>query len=382
MPIGLTLPRFASVSPRHIRPQIHRRPSQFAVDLFLGIWPRPQNIAILSPQKFIRTGMNSSTSIFRNLSPDEFEQHALALFRHQSAHCAPYRNYLQHLGCAPAQVRTLAQIPFLPIELFKSHTVLCDGLSVETIFTSSGTTGTQTSRHHVSDLALYEASFVAGFEKFYGKITDYTILALLPAYLERDGSSLVYMAQRLIQLSGKADSGFYLHNLEQLAQKLQQLIAQEQKIILIGVSFALLDMAERQPMPLAHTIVMETGGMKGRRRELTRHELHSALCHAFELSAIHSEYGMTELLSQAYSLGNMRYHCPPWMQVRIRDTYDPFAELPVGRSGGINIIDLANRHSCAFIETKDLGRIHPDGSFEVLGRFDHSDIRGCNLLVN
>lgn len=252
---------------------------------------------------------------------------------------------------------------------------------MQIIFTSSGTTGAKTSQHVVTDISLYEKSFLKAFEHFYGPVSHYCILALLPAYLEREGSSLVYMVDSLITKSRHSNSGFYLNNLDDLKKQLMLLQKKGQKTLLIGVSFALLDLAETMRFPLKNTIVMETGGMKGRRREMIRSELHQILKNAFGVEQIHSEYGMTELLSQGYSKGHGIFNCPPWMKVLIRDTEDPLSIQKSGKNGGINIIDLANLNSCPFIATQDLGKVHPNGSFEVLGRFDHSDIRGCNLMV-
>ncbi|MFN3874973.1 MAG: acyl transferase, partial [Flavobacteriales bacterium] len=249
-------------------------------------------------------------------------------------------------------------------------------------FTSSGTTASATSRHHVPWPDLYERSFLTSFQAAYGPPSRWRILALLPSYLERQGSSLVYMAERLIAASGDPLGGFYLREHAALARALRRSEAEAKQTLLLGVTFALLELAERHPMPLRHTIVMETGGMKGRRPEIVREELHATLKRAFGVPAIHSEYGMTELLSQAWSDGEGRYRCPPWMQVRIREVNDPFAPMADGRTGGIDVIDLANAASCPFVSTQDLGRRHPDGSFEVLGRFDNSDARGCNLLLS
>ncbi|MGB7393621.1 MAG: acyl transferase, partial [Pricia sp.] len=256
-----------------------------------------------------------------------------------------------------------------------------DGMQSEVVFTSSGTTGSLTSRHYVKDIGVYEKSFRKAFFHFYGSISEYCVLALLPSYLEREGSSLIYMVDDLIQKSGHPESGFYLNDLKGLKNQLVQLEASGTKTLLIGVSFALLDLAETYPLKLQNTIIMETGGMKGRRRELIRDELHHILKSAFGVDRIHSEYGMTELLSQAYSKGNGHFETPPWMKILIRDTEDPLTYQPIGKTGGINVIDLANRNSCAFIATQDLGKMHPNGSFEILGRFDHSDVRGCNLMV-
>ncbi|HSK13719.1 MAG TPA: hypothetical protein VK907_10920 [Phnomibacter sp.] len=273
----------------------------------------------------------------------------------------------------------IARVPFLPISFFKTHRVVSYRGEAEKIFTSSGTTGLQNSRHYVKSLKWYEAGFVKGFTHFYGDPAQYAFICLLPSYLEREGSSLIYMAQRLIALSRSEDSGFYLKAGDQMADLLAKLDRSGKKTILLGVSFALLDFAENNPIGLSDTFVMETGGMKGRREEITRMELHDELKRAFGLSAIHSEYGMTELMSQAYSPGGGRFRCPPWMRVLVRDEDDP-ALVHLTGTGLLCIIDLANVWSCAFLETQDLGRVHPDGSFEVLGRLDHSDIRGCSLL--
>lgn len=282
-------------------------------------------------------------------------------------------------------MQELQQIPFIPIEFFKSQQLITGNDPVQEMFTSSGTTGMVQSRHYVTDVSLYEESYRQAFEIFYGNIQDYCILALLPSYLERDGSSLIYMANDLIQQSTHPESGFYLHNYEELLVKLQQLENKKQKTILLGVTYSLLDIAELfvkgNYKKLQHVTIMETGGMKGKRKEMIREELHHILCSSFGVPFIHSEYGMTELLSQAYSKGEGKFSCPPWMRILIRDANDPFTFVSSGKTGGINIIDLANMNSCAFIASQDLGKIHTDGTFEILGRFDASDIRGCNLLV-
>ncbi len=312
-----------------------------------------------------------------------FRATALEVFYYQARHTAVYRDYLAALGVKPSSVRKLDQIPFLPIEFFKSHEVIVDWKKAEVVFESSGTSGTLPSFHHVSDASLYHKSFTSAFRQFYSDPYTYCILALLPAYMERSGSSLIHMMEHLITGSGHPDSGFYLHNLDQLAAILQRRNEDRQATLLMGVSFALLDLAEQYPMELGdHITVMETGGMKGRRTEMIRSELHEILKNAFGLQTVHSEYGMTELLSQAYSTGDGIFRCPPWMKVLVRDPNDPLSLLPAGQSGGINVIDLANLNSCSFIATNDLGKVYGDGSFEVLGRFDHSDIRGCNLLVS
>ncbi|MBL0330682.1 MAG: acyl transferase [Bacteroidetes bacterium] len=321
-------------------------------------------------------------AIFNITAPTQFEELALSVFRYQAKECAVYAKYLSGLAVFPESVSKVEEIPFLPIEFFKSHEIKSSESDKKSIiFTSSGTTGMAQSKHFVSDVSVYEKSYLKGFELAYGNIQDYCVLALLPSYLERDGSSLIYMVEDLIKKSNESDSGFYLNNYDELITKINVLEARRQKTILIGVTYALLDLVEKQKLNLKNTIIMETGGMKGKRKEMVREELHSTLCEGFGVEKIHSEYGMTELLSQAYSKGDGIFNCPPWMKILIRDTNDPFAILPPNRTGGINVIDLANINSCSFIATQDLGKLHPDFSFEVLGRFDNSDIRGCNLLV-
>jgi len=322
-------------------------------------------------------------NIFRINERKTFRAAALEVFNFQAKHIPVYREYLSTLRADPSRIKEPEEIPFLPIEFFKSHRVLEEGKEPEVTFESSGTTGMVPSRHFIADAGLYRESFMHGFRNIYGDPEQYCILALLPSYLERKGSSLVYMMDHLIRHSAHPDSGFYLDQLTALSEILHTRNRDEHPTLMLGVSFALLDLAERGPLPLGqHVTVMETGGMKGRRREMVRSELHRRLKEAFGLSSVHSEYGMTELLSQAYSRGEGIFHPPPWMKILIRDPNDPFSLLSPGQSGGINIIDLANVHSCSFIATGDLGRIHEDGSFEVLGRYDSSDIRGCNLLVS
>ena len=318
--------------------------------------------------------------IFRIGSQEDFQQAAWWAFLYQYEANPIYRQFCDLLKADPQKVRGLDQVPFLPVEMFKNHRILAGNQTWEKVFRSSGTTGMERSSHHIHRLEQYRKSFLKGFEYFYGPVQDYCLLALLPGYADNPDSSLIYMVQELIREGGHPDSGFFLEDPGRLADQLKQLEKRGQKTLLLGVSFALLDMAERYQVPLKNTIVMETGGMKGRRAEITREELHHKLMKSFDLQSIHSEYGMAELLSQAYSQGGGRFQTPPWMKVFIRDYYDPFHLLEPGKSGGINIIDLANLHSCPFIETKDIGRLHPNGSFEVLGRFDNSDIRGCNLL--
>jgi len=280
-----------------------------------------------------------------------------------------------------SNVKSIEEIPFLPIQFFKSYEILSSQNPTQETFTSSGTTGATTSKHLVTDVNLYEQSFRKAFSQFYGNIEDYVVLALLPSYLERDGSSLIYMVNDLIEGSNHPESGFYLNNYDALIHKLIELDSSGQNVLLIGVTYALLDLVEKQSFQLKNTIVMETGGMKGKRKEMIREELHAILCSGFGVPTIHSEYGMTELLSQAYSLGNGVFECPPWMSILIRDTEDALTYVDYEKTGGINVIDLANINSCSFIATQDLGKKYPNHSFEVLGRFDSSDIRGCNLMV-
>lgn len=313
--------------------------------------------------------------------PQAFNTFALELFQLHAARNPVYRGFLTGLGRPIPADPDVNDIPFLPISAFRGHRVLLEGLDPTSFFTSSGTTGAITSHHHVPWPALYERSFMTSFTETYGHPRQWRILALLPSYLEREGSSLVYMAQKLIEATGDPLSGTYLYRYGELAEVLRRSGNEGKRTMLLGVSFALLDLAEQFPQPLPRITIMETGGMKGRRPEIVREELHRVLREAFGAETIHSEYGMTELLSQAWSKGDGIYHCPPWMRVLVRDPNDPLTWMPEGRSGGINVIDLANIASCPFIATQDLGRKHADGSFEVLGRFDHSDLRGCNLLL-
>ena len=325
--------------------------------------------------------MISKDNIFNIKSNAEFEALALDVFNYQFKNNSVYRSFCDLLYKHPADVKHVLDIPFLPIQFFKSHNVLSSSQTIEKTFSSSGTTGITTSKHFVTDLKLYEDSYLKAFKHFYGNIEDYVVLALLPSYLERDGSSLIYMVNDLISKSKKAESGFYLNNLEDLARTLQSLEAKNQKTILIGVSFALLDLVEQYKFNLQHTVVMETGGMKGRRKEIIRQELHHILKTGFGVKQIHSEYGMTELLSQAYSKGNGVFECAPWMKILTRDTEDALTIQQPNKTGGINVIDLANFNSCAFIATQDLGKVYDNGQFEIIGRFDNSDIRGCNLMA-
>jgi phenylacetate-coenzyme A ligase PaaK-like adenylate-forming protein len=323
----------------------------------------------------------STHDIFTISNQKQFDKIALKVFRFQYENNLVYREFCDFLKTDVQKVKSIQQIPFLPIQFFKSHSVVSSANPIQTTFTSSGTTGMITSKHLVTDVSIYEESYRKGFSQFYGNIEDYVVLALLPSYLEREGSSLIHMVDDLIQLSNQPESGFYLHNYDELITKLIQLDQAGQNVILIGVTYALLDLIEKHTFQLENTIIMETGGMKGKRKEMIREELHQQLCKGFGVTAIHSEYGMTELLSQAYSLGEGIFECPSWMQLLVRDTEDALSYVREGKTGGINVIDLANINSCSFIATQDLGKKYANGSFEVLGRFDHSDIRGCNLMV-
>lgn len=322
--------------------------------------------------------------VFSISNDEELGQIALEVFRFQYYNNPVYRQFCDVIDRTPPKVAALEQVPFLPISFFKTHPVITFEGEPEIIFKSSGTTGSTTSSHFVKETELYQRSFLIAFERFYGKAEDYCILGLLPSYLERGDSSLVFMVKELIERSGHPQSGFYLYEHHQLAHVLTGLEAAGQKTLLIGVTYALLDFANEYQMNLNNTIVMETGGMKGRGIELVRSEVHQIIKNAFGVDTVHSEYGMTELLSQGYAKTEGKFFTPPWMNVLIRDETDPLSsvdrqEKPV--SGAINIIDLANIYSCSFIATEDMGRLHPDGSFEVLGRMDNSDVRGCSLMT-
>ena len=321
------------------------------------------------------------TSIFNIQNKQEFKALSLAVFKHQFKNNKVYRSFCDLLFVHPSSISTIEEIPFLPIQFFKSRKVLSSLDEIQETFKSSGTTGSSTSKHLVTNINLYKESYLKGFAHFYGNIEEYTVLALLPNYLEREGSSLVFMVADLIEKSKKAESGFYLDNMQELAEKLIELDKNGQKTLLIGVSFALLDLIEMQQFNLKNTIIMETGGMKGRRKELVREELHTILQNGFGVTEIHSEYGMTELLSQGYSKGNGVFETPPWMKILTRDTEDALSINASGKNGGINVIDLANYNSCSFIATQDLGKVYENETFEIIGRFDNSDIRGCNLMV-
>lgn len=322
-------------------------------------------------------------SIFNISSDEAFNDLALKIFRFQYETNIKYREFSDLLHADPRKINHYLQIPFLPIGLFRDHKIISgDETACEKVFTSSGTTGTFPSQHFVRDLKLYEESFTKSFQLFYGEPEKYRFLALLPGYLERQGSSLVYMLDYLIRMTENNGSGFYLHNMDTLGNHLMKNRPDADiRTILFGASYALIDFAEKFTLNLNGVTIMETGGMKGRRKEMIREELHEILCRKLQVERIHSEYGMTELLSQAYSPGQGIYRTPPWMKILIRDVNDPLEFLPSGQTGGINVIDLANLYSCSFIATQDLGRLHEDGSFEVLGRFDDSDARGCNLMV-
>ena len=314
--------------------------------------------------------------IFRIQSEQEFVQIALETFRFQAEHCAPYTQYIKLLGISPESVDSVHRIPFLPIELFKSHDIYCAEGEPEKVFTSSNTGGTVASRHLMQSLAHYEQAFTLGFEEFYGDARNWSIYGLLPNYLQREGSSLVYMVDRLIARCGSG--GFYLDEYEKL---IADMAADSKPKILLGVSYALWDLAEQYAPKLENTIVMETGGMKGQREELPKSEFHKILTEAFGVEKIHSEYGMAELTSQAYSSGDGVFRAPAWMRVVVRDVNNPLKMLPAGSRGAVSIIDLANLSSCAFIATQDVGRTFADGSFMIEGRLSGADIRGCNLLV-
>lgn len=320
-----------------------------------------------------------TTDIFK---VDNFNDAATKIFRYQHENNRVYRKFCDYLKIDAKQVSDLQDIPFMPIGFFKTQQVITGNSKPAGYFQSSGTTAAITSRHYYNSLELYQKSFIKSFEMAYGNIGNYCILALLPSYLEQQHSSLIYMVKRLIELSNHSDSGFYLYNYEALHGKILDFEKAGQKTILFGVTFALLDLVEKHRFNLKNTIVMETGGMKGRRREMVREELHSILCKGFGVEQIHSEYGMTELFSQAWSKGNGVFITPPWMKVLVRDINDPGTYLASHKTGGINVVDLANQDTSSFIATQDLGRTCGDGSFEVLGRFDHSDVRGCNLLIN
>ncbi len=321
-----------------------------------------------------------SREIFAIKSTRDFEALCFKVFKFQYENNSIYRSFCDLLYVHPERIKSISDIPFLPIEFFKNKKIVTSTSKPQAIFTSSGTTGSHSSKHYVTDLNLYKQSFIQSFNHFYGAVEEYVVLGLLPSYLEREGSSLIYMVNDFIAQSNHAESGFYLNQFDLLAEKLKKLDVAGKKVLLIGVSFALLDLIERHQFSLKNTVVMETGGMKGRRKELIREELHLLLKKGFGVETIHSEYGMTELLSQCYSNGDGVFNCPPWVKVFTRDTEDPLTINNL-HTGGVNIIDLANLNSCSFIATQDLGKVNANGNFEILGRFDTSDLRGCNLMV-
>ena len=344
--------------------------------------------------------MITNSDIFSISTKKQFEKLALKIFRFQHENNLVYQQFCDLRKIEVQKIKSLEEIPFLPIQFFKSHEVVSNTNEIQEIFTSSGTTSPltpeggisnginkkTTSQHLVTDISLYEQSYRQGFSQFYGNIEDYIVLALLPSYLERSGSSLIYMFDDLIKRTNNPESGFYLNNQLELLEKIKSLQNSDKNILLIGVTYALLDLIDfaksiNFPLNEFNGIVMETGGMKGKRKEMIREDLHNQLCDGFGVSSIHSEYGMTELLSQAYSLGNGIFDCPSQMQILIRDTQDALTYVSDGKTGGINVIDLSNINTCSFIATQDLGKKYANGSFEILGRFDNSDIRGCNLMV-
>jgi phenylacetate-coenzyme A ligase PaaK-like adenylate-forming protein len=320
-------------------------------------------------------------SIFSIKTAEDFNTAAIRVFQHQAENCTVYKSFIENLHIVPADIKEYRKIPFLPISFFKSHEVVSNLQPAQQIFSSSGTTNQKQSQHFVTDVQVYEQSFNQAFQDFYGDPKGTCILALLPSYLERDGSSLIYMVDALLQQSEHPLSGYFLHDHSQLNDTLSQLKETNQKAVLIGVTYALLDFVEKYTLNFPDLIVMETGGMKGKRKEMVREELHTILKAGFAVESIHSEYGMTELLSQGYSFGEGIFKSPSWMKILLRDTNDPLSLINNNQTGGINVIDLANVNSCSFIATQDLGRFHADDSFEVIGRFDNADIRGCNLMV-
>lgn len=324
---------------------------------------------------------NLIQKIFKIKSESDFLETSLGVYAYQFANNPIYQLFSKSLGRTPENTVELNQIPFVPISFFKTQKMLSSSQESQITFSSSGTSGQQNSMHYVTDLEVYKKSFLTAFEHFYGSCEDYIVFALLPNYLERGGSSLVYMVDAIIKNSQHPLSGFFLHEHELLHQNLLTAAASGKKILLVGVSFALLDFVEKYNLNIPELVVMETGGMKGQRKEIVRQELHQILKSGFGVPKIHSEYGMTELLSQAYSKGDGLFYTPAWMKVLIRDVNDPFAFVESGKTGGINIIDLANINSCSFIATQDLGKQYLDSSFELIGRFDDSDLRGCNLMV-
>ncbi len=333
------------------------------------------HIADLSRDELIKT-------IFNIKGTADFETATIAVFKYQYQNCKVYKTFCDALNCNVSNVTKFEEIPFMPVDIFRGHKVYCSSKPPELCFHSSTTTGSIPSRHFVADSEIYDISIERCFKLFFGNPQKYCFLALLPGYLERENASLVYMAKRLMEFSANENSGFYLYEHKKLKNVIEKLTDAGEQIILIGVSHALLNFAEKHSFNLKNTIVMETGGMKGQRKEIIRQDLHERLKKAFDLSEIASEYGMTELLSQAYAAGSGKFKTPPWMKVFIKEINDPFANVLTGQTGTINIIDLANVHSCSFIATQDLGKENPDSTFEVLGRLDNSEMRGCNLMIS
>jgi len=330
----------------------------------------------------VKRKMEFKNRIFGPLNEGDFNATALDIFHFQYHRNEIFRRYADTLGNAPEEITHYSQIPFLPVSFYKTHPVVSGTSIPEKIFLSSGTTGMERSRHRITDLSVYDESLLKGFEIFYGPVDAYTVFALTPDPQQNPDSSLIYMISKWIQKSRSAVSGFYLDRPKVLAKLLAGHQSSGEQILLIGLSYALVDFAEQFPRALPGVIIMETGGMKGKRKEMIREELHAFLCERFRCKNIHSEYGMTELLSQAYAKEDGCFKTPPWMKVLVRDTNDPLSLVPDGRTGGINIIDLANFNSCSFLALQDLGKMNADGTFEVLGRYDFSDLRGCNLMMD
>lgn len=324
---------------------------------------------------------NLVNRIFKVKTDDQFTEIAIEVFHHQYENNIIYKQFVDLLGVETSKITCLKEIPFMPIDFFKNHEIISQGLVEEKIFKSSSTTGIGRSNHLVADLAIYNESFIRGFKKFYGDPAEICLIAILPSYVEQGDSSLIYMIDHLIALSNCELSGYYLNKNADVLNCLMALKKQNKRTILWGVTYALLDFIEMGKIEFESLIVLETGGMKGRRMELVREELHEKLCSGFGVGSIHSEYGMTELLSQAYSAGEGKFRCSDTMKILIRDVNDPKSFMKPIRTGGINVVDLANINSCSFIATQDLGKLHNDGSFEVVGRFDNSELRGCNLMV-
>lgn len=326
--------------------------------------------------------MIDSNKILNISSSQEFEKYSIEIFNYQFEKNTIYREFCRLTGKNSSNIRSSFEIPFLPIQFFKTHKIISSNQPIKKTFYSSGSTKNNLSKHHIIDLKLYEDCFLKIFMDFYGSPSQYNIIALLPTYLENKNSSLIYMVNKLIEKSENKHSGFYLDNYKELKEKLLYLEDRDKKTILFGVSYALLNLIDFHKFKLKKTIIIETGGMKGKRKELIKSELHQMLKIGFGVKNINSEYGMTELISQAYSIHNEKFKSPPWMKIYIRESEDPMNIKTDNKSGGINIIDLANYNSCSFIATDDLGKLDKDGNFEILGRLDNSDQRGCSLLID